>query len=157
MHQPAKNLGHGRIRPRITIFSTGGTIASVPSSNMAASPTLTAEQLIAAVPQLTDIADLTAIQFRQSPSSDLSLTDVCALALEIDQAVTKGADGIVVTQGTDTLEETSFALSLLYKGNVPVVLTGAMRNPAALGADGPANLFDAALVASSQDARGVRP
>jgi L-asparaginase len=149
MHQVSNKPDYGKARPRITIFSTGGTIASMPGCNNAASPTLTAEQLIAAVPQLIDIADFTAIQFRQSPSSDLNLIDVFALAVEIDQAIEKGTDGIVITQGTDTIEETSFALSLLYGGSVPVVLTGAMRNPAAPGADGPANLFDAVLVASS--------
>lgn len=142
-------------RPRITIFSTGGTIASVRHAGNAAAPSLTAEELVAAIPQLREIARVIAVPFRQLPSSDLSLADMIALALKIDQAVAYGADGVVVTQGTDTLQETAFALDLLWGGEAPVVLTGAMRNPALPGADGPANLLAATLLAASPAARGI--
>ena len=106
------------------------------------------------MPQLAASAEIETIQFRQVASSDLGLGDIIALALEIERAVANGADGIVVTQGTDTLEETSFALDLLWSGDVPVVVTGAMRNPASPGADGPANLA-AATSATSPLARGL--
>ena len=142
-------------RPRITVISTGGTIASLRGADGAASPTLTAEALVAAVPQLANVADVSSVQFRQVASSDLALADIIALALEIERVVTDGADGVVVTQGTDTLEETSFALDLVWDGEAPVVLTGAMRNPALPGADGPANLVAAALLAASPVARGL--
>ncbi|PPQ35682.1 asparaginase [Rhodopila globiformis] len=147
-------------RPRITVFSTGGTIASVPGVSVpgggqTAAPTLTAADLVAAVPQLADVAEVTAVAFRQVASPDLTLADLIALAQAIEQAVAGGASGAVVTQGTDSLEETAFALDLLWHGEAPVVLTGAMRNPALPGADGPANLLGAAQVAASPDARGL--
>ena len=141
--------------PRVTVFSTGGTIASIPDGDGAAAPALTAEQLVAALPQLSGVAEVTAIPFRQVASSELTLADMIALAGEIERAVAGGADGVVITQGTDTLEETSFALDLLWGGEAPVVLTGAMRNPALPGADGPANLLGAVLLAASQVARGL--
>jgi L-asparaginase len=142
-------------RPRITVFSTGGTIASVPGGGQAAAPTLTAADLVAAVPQLADMAAVTAAPFRQVASPDLTLADMIALVGEIEQAVAHGASGAVVTQGTDTLEETAFALDLLWDGEAPVVLTGAMRNPALPGADGPANLLGAVQLAASNAARGL--
>lgn len=140
---------------KITVIATGGTIASLCGPDGAATPTLTADALVAAVPQLATVADIKTIQFRQVASSDLGLADIVALALEIERAVADGADAIVVAQGTDTLEETSFALDLLWAGDAPVVVTGAMRNPAMPGADGPANLAAAAQVAASPLARGL--
>jgi len=137
------------------MVSTGGTIASLRGADGGASPTLTAEAMVAAVPQLADVADVSCVQFRQVASSDLALEDIIALALEIERAVAEGADGMVVTQGTDTLEESSFALDLLWDGIAPIVLTGAMRNPALPGADGPANLVAATLLAASPVARGL--
>jgi L-asparaginase len=100
---------------------------------------------VAAVPQLRDIADVETVAFRQMPSGDLTLSDVVALAAEIGRSFAAGAAGAVVTQGTDTIEETSFALDLLTGGG-PVVVTGAMRNPTLAGPDGPANLVAARFV-----------
>jgi L-asparaginase len=139
-------------RPRIAVFSTGGTIASVSTDDSTATPRLTAEDLLSAVPQLREIGDLEGVGFRQLASSELTVADMIALAHEIGRTT---ANGVVVTQGTDTLEETAFALDLLWDGETPVVLTGAMRNPALPGADGPANLLAAALVAASPMARGL--
>lgn len=141
--------------PKITIIATGGTIASLRGPDGAAAPTLTATALVATVPQLAALAEIGTIQFRQVASSDLGLADIIALALEIERAVADGADGIVVAQGTDTLEETSFALDLLWSGDAPVIVTGAMRNPATPGGDGPANLAAATSVATSPLARGL--
>lgn len=145
----------GKSRPRVTIFTTGGTIASVPGAGAAAVPTLTAADLIAAVPKLNDVAELSTVPFRQLASSDLQLTDMIALSREIEHTISGGTAGVVITQGTNTLEETSFALSLLWDGAAPVALTGAMRNPALPGADGPANLLAATLLAASPAARGL--
>jgi L-asparaginase len=141
-------------RPKIVVFSTGGTIASVRGADGAASPSLTAEQLVTAVPQLAEVAAIETVRFRQVASSELTVADVIALAQAARSAVADGADGVVVTQGTNTLEETSFLLDLLWSRDEPVVLTGAMRNPDLPGADGPANLLASAVVAASPLARG---
>lgn len=141
-------------RSRIAVFSTGGTIASL-SAGAGAAPSLTAKDLLRAVPQLGDVGDMEAVEFRQLASSELTLADMIALAQEIGRMIADGANGAIVTQGTDTLEETAFALDLLWNGEAPVVLTGAMRNPALPGADGPANLLASALVAASPLARGL--
>lgn len=118
-------------------------------------PQLTAEALVSSVPQLADIARIEAESFRQVPSAHLHLDDVIALARAIEESVAQGAHGVVVTQGTDTIEETAFVLDLLVKGDAPVVVTGAMRNPELPGADGPANLAAAVRVAASSAARDV--
>jgi L-asparaginase len=142
-------------RPRLAVFSTGGTIASTRGGGTAASPQLTAEQLVAAVPSLAAVADIETVRFRQVASSDLTVPDIIALAERIRGVVADGASGAVVTQGTNTLEETSFILDLLWDRDEPVVLTGAMRNPDLPGADGPANLLGAALAATSPLTRGL--
>jgi L-asparaginase len=110
---------------------------------------LDAAGLVAAVPQLRGVADIETISFRQSPSPDLTFEDMALLSREIDRRFSEGVTGVVVTQGTDTIEETSFALSLLLRGPRPVVVTGAMRNPTLPGADGPANLLAAVQVAAA--------
>ena len=99
-------------------------------------------------------AELDVHDFRQIPSSSLAISDVIALAAAIRQQVAAGAAGVIVTQGTDTMEETAFLLDLLWDGDAPVVMTGAMRNPALAGPDGPANVLAAAHVAASPAARG---
>lgn len=142
-------------RPRIVVFSTGGTIASVRGDGGGAEPRLTGEELLRAVPALDAVGDLTTVPFRQVASSELALADMIALAAEIGRATAAGTDATIVTQGSDTLEETAFALSLLWHGDAPVVITGAMRNATLPGADGPANLLASALVAVSPVTRGL--
>jgi L-asparaginase len=104
---------------------------------------------------LSDVAEIVAVTFRQTPSGDLTFSDLIELAKEIDGAFDSGSDGVVITQGTDTIDETSFALDLLVHGTRPVVVTGAMRNPSLAGADGPANILASVRVASSRDAAGL--
>lgn len=143
-------------RSYIGVFSLGGTIASTnePGEEGAGViPRLGAAQLITAIPQLQGVADLEAVAFRQTASGDLTLADIAALAAEISERLDSGATGIVVTQGTDTIEETAFALDLLVDAPNPVVVTGAMRNPMLAGADGPANLLAAVQVANASEAR----
>ena len=141
--------------PRIAVISTGGTIASKRSDGGAASPKLTADDMVAAVPQLADVANIEAVSFRQVASSELTVSDVIDLAERISDAVADGATGTVITQGTNTIEETSFVLDLLWDREEPIVVTGAMRHPGLPGADGPANLLASAVVASSPLARNL--
>ncbi|MER7209809.1 asparaginase [Streptosporangium sp. NPDC000239] len=141
---------------RIAVFSLGGTIAMVPSAGGGVTPALTAHDLLAAVPGLDGLGvELEVHDFRQLPGASLSFADLIELATAVEQAVERGVDGVVVTQGTDTIEETVYTLDLLYGGQAPVVVTGAMRNPAMAGADGPANLLAAIRTAASRQARGL--
>lgn len=141
---------------QIQVFTMGGTIASIPDApGSGARPTLTADDLLAGVPR-TDLAvDIRGTSFRQFPSAELTFADLFQLAEEIRRHIGEGVDGIVVTQGTDTLEETAFALDLLCEPGVPIVITGAMRHSELPGADGPANLLGAIRVAASGGARDL--
>lgn len=144
--------------PQLAIFSLGGTIASTHnpgSSGSGVTPRLGADELTAAIPQLQDVAHLETVAFRQTASGELNFNDLVELAVEITARLELGYAGIVITQGTDTIEETSFALDLMLDTPRPVVVTGAMRNPTLVGPDGPANLLQAAQVAASSQAVGL--
>jgi L-asparaginase len=138
----------------VTVISTGGTIAMTPvEAGDGVAPSLSAADLLREVPGLERVARLDAVGFRRMPGAHLALADVIALAGRIEGELEGGA-GVVVTQGTDTLEEVAYALDLLLSPQLPVVVTGAMRNPSLLGADGPANLSAAVRVAASAEAVG---
>jgi L-asparaginase len=139
--------------PAIGLYATGGTIASANETGDAIQPTLSAKQLVEVVPGLGSTDRLRVIDFRRVPSVELTATDIVALAARLARDADDGLDGFVVTQGTDTLEEMAFGLDLLWAREHPVVFTGAMRGPNAVGADGPANLSAAIAVASSPAAR----
>ena len=141
--------------PKVTVFSMGGTISSVDAGGKGVEPTLTGEALVSDVPEIAEVAEVSAVSFRQAASGELTVDDLVELASEITNRVDEGASGVVITQGTDTIEETSFVLDLLVDREAPVVVTGAMRNPTLPGADGPANLLAAIQVASSDAARGI--
>ena len=132
----------------ISVIALGGTIAMTDDGGPGVVPTLTGDKLVAAIPGLGDVADITASTFRQIPGAHLSIDDLVALADEISDHFRNGADGVVVTQGTDTIEETAFALDILLDSERPVIVSGAMRNPTLPGADGPANLLASVVVAS---------
>ncbi|GAA2026577.1 asparaginase [Nocardiopsis rhodophaea] len=131
----------------------GGTIAMAGAGGVV--PALSAAQLLDAVPGLADTGiDIEVNDFRRLPGASLSFADLTALAADIDKRLESGeADGIVVTQGTDTIEETSYLLDLFHASPQPVVVTGAMRNPTLAGADGPANLLAAVQTAAHPAAR----
>ena len=141
--------------PKVMVFSMGGTISSVDAGGKGVEPTLTGEALVSDVPEIAEVAEVSAVSFRQAASGELTVDDLIELASEITNRVDEGVSGVVITQGTDTIEETSFVLDLLVDREAPVVVTGAMRNPALPGADGPANLLAAIEVASSDAARGL--
>jgi L-asparaginase len=131
-------------RKKVVVVALGGTIAMVPAARgSGVVPSLTAEDLIAAVPDICDLAVVEVINFLQLPGAHLQLHHLEELAALIEQLQSGGVDGVVVTQGTDTIEETAFALDCLLRADVPVAVTGAMRNPSTPGADGPANLMAA--------------
>ncbi|MFB9236138.1 asparaginase domain-containing protein [Plantactinospora siamensis] len=133
----------------LTVFFLGGTIGMA-GHRAGVVHRLTGAELVEAVPQLADVgANLAVRDFRALPSACLSFADILELADAADAAVAAGADGIVVVQGTDTIEETAYLIDLVWSRPAPVVVTGAMRNPRLAGADGPANLLAAARVAAS--------
>lgn len=140
---------------RVLVISLGGTVAMTGPASGGITPTLEAPELVRAVPGLGQVAAIDTRSLRQLPGAHLSIDDVLTLAREIADATRGGFTGIVVTQGTDTIEETAFALDLLLDLDAPVVVTGAMRAPSMAGADGPANLLDAVSVAASEQARGI--
>lgn len=141
-------------KPIISVLALGGTIAMTKGEAGHVVPTLTGEKLVAAVPELQEIAQIDAQSFRQLPSAHLKLDDLEQLADEIRTLARAGRAGIVITQGTDTIEETAFALDRLLELDLPIVVTGAMRNPTVPGADGPANLLAAVQVAASTAVHG---
>jgi L-asparaginase len=131
-------------KPRIHILALGGTIATRPDATGAMQMGLGADDLVAAVPALVKIAEVEAETVSRVGSHSLSFDQIHALAAKIRSLK---ADGVIVTQGTDTLEETSFLLDLLLDLEVPVIVTAAMRNPALTSPDGPGNLLAAVRVA----------
>lgn len=130
--------------PRIHVLALGGTIATRPDAAGIMQMGLGADDLVAAVPALGQLADIRAETISRVGSHSLSFDQIHALAARI---LDLDSDGVVVTQGTDTLEETSFLLDLLVDRDIPVVVTAAMRNPALTSPDGPGNLLAAVRVA----------
>lgn len=144
------------IVPRVVVLSLGGTIAMTGEAGSGVVPRLSGADLVAAVPGLNSLARVEAQSFRQVPGASLRLDDLYALADEVDRCLDAGAAGVIITQGTDTIEETAYCLDLLLHRTAPVVVTGAMRNPTMPGADGPGNLRAAVVVATSgEDLGGV--
>lgn len=142
-------------RPSVAIASLGGTISmTAASADAGVTPTLDAAQLAAAVPGLTQVADISAESLFQLPSASLSFEHLLACLTWAEAKVDAGAAGVVLTQGTDTLEETAFFLDLYWNRPQPLILTGAMRTPAAVSADGPGNLLAAVQTAIAPGSRG---
>ena len=148
-------------KPNIFILATGGTIAGSAESQTQAGYTsgqVGVDVLINAVPQLAELANISGEQVANVGSQDMSDAIWLKLADRINALLAKPeVDGIVVTHGTDTLEETAYFLNLVVDSEKPVVLTAAMRPSTAMSADGPLNIFNAVAVAADPEAkdRGV--
>lgn len=142
-------------KPRLLFLSLGGTITMVPSAEGGITPKLGAAELVASVPRLAEVADIDAQSPFKLPSPSLSNANLVEVAAAVMKGFAEGFDGAVVIQGTDTIEESAFLLDLLVDSEKPVVVTGAMRGADAPGADGPANLLAAAIVAASPDSWGM--
>ncbi len=138
---------------KVAVFALGGTIASSVEPGGAALVGLSGVELLNTVPGVTAVADVDVFTVAMAPSGDLRLRHLFDLRDQVARAIRSGMQGVVVTQGTDTLEETAYAFELLTSFDEPVVFTAAMRSSDALGADGPANLMAAVRVAASSDAR----
>ena len=144
--------------PNIVVLATGGTIAGAAASDVQAGYTsgqVGVEQLLAAVPQAKKLANLRGEQISNIGSQDMNDEVWFKLARRINElTATKDVDGIVITHGTDTIEETAYFLNLVTRSRKPVVLTAAMRPSTALSADGPLNFYNAVAVAANKDAAG---
>ncbi len=142
----------------IVVLATGGTIAGEGASSTGSSYTagkVGIESMIDAVPNIRKLANLTGEQTVNVGSQDMSVDVWIILANRINELLAKDdVDGIVITHGTDTQEETAFFLNLVVKSDKPVVMVAAMRTSTALSADGPLNLYNGVAVAASDDAKG---
>ena len=145
-------------KARIVIVATGGTIAGSAESTTAAgykSGAVAVDVLIAAVPQMQKFSDVTGVQVSSVGSQDMNDELWVKLATEVNRLLGQSdVDGIAITHGTDTMEETAYFLNLVVKSDKPVVLTGSMRPSTSLSADGPLNIYNAVGVASDPRAKG---
>lgn len=145
-------------KPKIVILATGGTIAGAAASGTSAgyqSGAVGVDILIQAVPQMKDLADVSGEQIASIGSQDMNDEVWLKLAKRVNELLaTKNVDGIVITHGTDTLEETSYFLHLVTTSDKPVVMTGSMRPSTAMSADGPLNIYNAVGIAADPGARG---
>ena len=141
----------------VRILTTGGTIASLPDPDGGAKrPAVSGEELVAGVKGLGDIADVSVDEVASESSWNLTPADMLTVARRARDALDEaGVDGVVVTHGTDTLEETAFLCDLTVRSDGPVVVVGAMRSPDEPSADGPRNLLNAVRIACAREARGV--
>lgn len=141
---------------KVTVFFLGGTISMTRAPGGGIAPALGSAELLEELIGLSERpVEVESVDFRRVGSSHLSVADIFDLVAAADRAVAQGADGVVVVQGTDSMEESSYLLDLLWPHDVPVVFTGAMRGPDAPGADGPANLAAALAVVADTEARGL--
>lgn len=146
-------------KANVVIIGTGGTIAGAGASatNTAAyqSAVVPVDKIIASVPEISKVANVKGEQIFQIGSESFNNERLLKLAKRVSELLKQpDVDGIVITHGTDTIEETSYFLNLTLKSDKPVVVVGSMRPGTALGADGALNLYDAVLVASRPESRG---
>jgi len=156
---PASVLAQTAGKPNVVILATGGTIAGAGASalNSAtyAAAKVPVDKLLAGLPELANIANVKGEQVSQIASESFTNDNLMKLGKRISALVKQSdVDGIVVTHGTDTLEETAYFLNLVIRTSKPIVVVGSMRPGTALSADGALNLFDAVSVAASKDAAG---
>src|SRR5512136_1305508 len=144
--------------PNVVVLATGGTIAGAAASDVQAGYTsgqVGVEQLLAAVPQAKKLATMRGEQIANIGSQDMNDEVWLKLARRVNELVAMpDVDGVVITHGTDTIEETAYFLNLVVKSRKPVVMTAAMRPSTALSADGPLNFYNAVAVAANPNAVG---
>jgi L-asparaginase len=144
--------------PNVVILATGGTIAGAGASSTGSAYTsgqVKIEAMIDAVPNIRNLANLKGEQIANVGSQDMSVKVWLDLANRINELLAgDDVDGIVITHGTDTQEETAYFLTLAVKSDKPVVLTGSMRPSTALSADGPLNMYNAVAVAANPQSKG---
>lgn len=144
--------------PNIHILATGGTIAGAGTTTTGSSYTagqVAINELISAVPELNEIANITGEQIVKIGSQDMADDVWLKIAHYLNTLLKRqDVDGVVITHGTDTMEETAFFLNLTVKSNKPIVLVGAMRASTALSADGPLNLYNAVVTAGAPESAG---
>jgi L-asparaginase len=147
--------------PKIKVLATGGTIAGAQASQSDAgykSGTFSVNDLIAAVPQLKNVAELSGEQTANIGSQTMNHEVWLKLANRVNEVLAQSdVDGVVITHGTDTMEETAYFLSLVVKSDKPVVLVCSMRPATGISADGPMNLYNAVVLAGSPAAKGRGP
>ncbi len=132
---------------RILIVFTGGTISMKKDKELdAAVPIMTGEEILKLTPGLTDIADVDFYNFSMIPGPHMTPEKMFELAIAVENKC-NDYDGVVITHGTDSLEETAFLLDLVVQSHKPIIFTGAMKNSSELGWDGPSNLYSAIKVA----------
>jgi L-asparaginase len=149
-------------KPKVTVIGTGGTISGVATSRSSFTSYRSGQIPIASMvgqlqPEIGQVADVTTVQFGNKGSGGYTITEFHALTLAVEKALAE-SDAVVVTSGTDTMEEFAYWLDLTVRSRKPVVMTGAMRpwaavtpdGPQVIGADGPANLYNAIVLAASQ-------
>ncbi|AKJ27694.1 glutaminase [Caldimonas brevitalea] len=146
-------------KPQVVIVATGGTIAgagaSATNSATYQAAKVPVDKLIAGIPELAQVAQVRGEQAFQIASESFTNEQLVELARRVSSLAKNPAlDGIVITHGTDTLEETSFFLNLVVKTDKPIVLVGSMRPGTSMSADGMLNLYNAVVVAGSPEARG---
>jgi L-asparaginase len=151
-------FGQNKQLSNVTILATGGTIAGAAATGTQLGYTsgqVTIDAMINAVPGITKLATIKGEQISNVGSQDMSFEIMLKLARRINElAASRAVDGIVITHGTDTMEETAYFLNLVVKTDMPVVLVGSMRPSTAVSADGPLNLYNAVAVAGDPNAKG---
>jgi L-asparaginase len=145
--------------PNVVLLATGGTIAGTGATSTTTvgyqAAKLPVESLISAVPELKKIANVTGEQVLQIASENMTVEGLLQIAKRVNEVLAQPeVSGIVITHGTDTLEETAYFLNLVTKSEKPVVLVGSMRPATALSADGPLNLYNAVAIATSPESVG---
>ncbi len=141
-------------KPNITILATGGTIAGAGDSSVKSSYSagaVTVDKLLAAVPDINNIADIKGEQISNIGSQEMTNEVWLKLAKRVNTLLKKdNVDGVVITHGTDTMEATAYFLNLTVKSKKPIVLVGSMRSGSSMSPDGPINLYNAVSVATSE-------